>query len=300
MQHTSTPSERFTPRRGLRAGCALALAAGALLAGEAAAMEVKAFAIGDFVPSGSGGCGGGDRSSWPGMVDAWYDKMRDKGHTKDGQYNNGSQTIQRFCDPDWKSGCRDHDYLDEADAAMIATHGTDGGDHWGGTMRAPWGGHCRLDAGGSSDDMWVGDVDLEFIHLSSCFSADDDNLPGIRWAMTDPVDGGYAHQWDGFHGIMWISSGRNGDYRRFAKQGHSTSIAEAWVVNLYDNRVCKDGACHEQCPVAYSISTTETSALNRLRYERYNHVYSDPTGNNWYAYMYIEGCDPKSEGPFNP
>ncbi len=303
-------------QKGKRAGYGkqtlLVLFLASAVAVPAAAMEVKVFAIGDFVPSGSGGCGGGDRSHWPTMVDHWYDHMGVHGHTKDGQYTNGSMTIQRFCDPDWNGGCLDYLYVDEASAAMIATHGSDSGDHWAGTMRYPWGGHCALDAGGTSDDMWVGDFDLEFIHLSSCYSADDDNLPGIRHAMYDPVDspnnGRRAHQWNGFHGLMWIGSRFDNDYKEFAHDAHSTSISRSWVHNLYDDRVdCAGydpwnwfGTCQEQCPVAYSIGPTGSSALTRLVNERYNYVYADPTGNNGWAYRYIVACDPSGETAFSP
>ena len=86
----------------------------------ATAMEVKVFAISDFVPTGCGGCGGGNIPHWPSMVDHWYDEMGSHGHLKDGQYTNGNMTIRRFCDPDWTSGCRDYLYADEADAFMIA------------------------------------------------------------------------------------------------------------------------------------------------------------------------------------
>lgn len=275
----------------------------------ARAMEVKVFAIGDFVSSSSGGCGGGDISHWPTMVDEWYDHMGSHGHSKDGQYTNGNMTIQRFCDPDWTSGCEDHLYIDEADAAMIATHGNDDGDHWEGTMRYSWNGHCKLDAGATAGEMSTGDIDLEFLHVSSCFSADDDNLDGIRQAMADPVDGGHAHQWDGFHGLMWIGSGFDNDYNDFAHDAHSVSMADAWVTNhYYNDSVDCDwgdpfnwfGTCQDQCPVAYSISNTENDALTRLNNERYNNVYSDPSGHNWYAWTYMENCNPAGESTFSP
>lgn len=292
--------------------CASVLLTATLTWGAAEAMEAKVFAIGDFVPSSSGGCGGADISHWPDMVDYWYDEMGDHGHTKDGQYTNGSMTIQRFCDPDWDSDCRDYTYADEADAFVIALHGSDSGDHWAGTMRAPWKGHCALDGGGSSDEMWMGDMDAEFIHLSSCFSADDDNLNGIREAMYDPIDtpvnGGRAHQWDGFHGVMWIGGGFDGNYSDFADDAHSIAMARSWVNNLYDDTVdCAwgdpfnwFGTCQEQCPVAYSIGSTESDALSRLNNERYNNVYSDPTNKNWYAYRYIVACDSTGETAFSP
>jgi hypothetical protein len=280
--------------------CAAAIAA--LLAGQAGAFEVKVYAIGDFVPTASGGCGGNDIGSWPNMVDEWYDEMGDRGHTKDGQYTDGTMTIQRFCDPDWNGSCLDDAHVDDADAAMIALHGSDGGDHWQGTMRSSWSGECKLDAGGTADNMNVGDIDLEFIHLSSCQSADDDNLSGIRNAMTDPVDGGYAHQWDGFHGLMWIGGGLFDDYENFAADAHSVSIAYSWVTNHYhdDEMDCDEGPCDDQCPIAYSIQASESGALTRLNNERYNYIYTDPTGNSWYAYMYYAGCDPLGETTFAP
>jgi hypothetical protein len=232
------------------------------------------------------------------------------GHQKDGQYTNGNMTVQRFCDPDHIStSCRDHLYVDEADASMIATHGYDNGDHWGGIMRWKWNGQCTLDGGGSAHDLHVGDVDLEFIHLSSCNSADDDNLSGIRFALTDPVDGGHAHQWNGFHGVMWIGGGFDNDYEDFAHDAHYTSMANAWVTNHHRNNSvdCEAydpwnwfGTCQDQCPVAVAIGPTASSALTRLHYERYNNVFSDPTNNNWYAYMYMSGCNPVGENTWNP
>jgi hypothetical protein len=278
-------------------------------ASSAFALEAKVFAIGDFVPTASGGCGGNDISHWPDMVDEWYDEMGSHGHAKDGQYTNGNMVLTRFCDPDWNSSCRDHLYLDEADAAMIALHGSDSGDHWQGTLRWPSIGNCRVDGGGTGAEINVGDVDLEFLHLSSCYSADDDNLNGIRFALTDPVDGGHAHQWDGFHGLMWIGGSFDDDYEDFADDAHSVGMAYSWVTNHYHNNSvdCEGydpfnwfGTCDDQCPIAYSIGTSSSNALSRLNNERYNNVYSDPTSHSYYAYMYYAGCDPLGETTFNP
>jgi hypothetical protein len=296
-------------RRTARRASLIASALASVLSTGAGALEVKIFSIGDFVPSASGGCGGGDRSHWPAMVDEWYDEMGRRGHIKDGDYRNGSMTIQRFCDPDWTSGCNDHNYWDEGDAVMIGTHGADAGDHWVGTMRSSWNGHCGLDAGGTSDDMWAGDMDAEFLHFSSCNSADDDNLSGIRHAMHDPEDGGFAHGWFGFHGVMYIDESFDDDYADAAAEGHSVSIASAWVTNHYHNNSinCEGydpfnwfGTCEDQCPVGYAISSSESGALSRVNYERYNNVYSEPTGNNWYAWMGYEGCHPVNDDPFDP
>lgn len=274
----------------------------------ASALEVKPFAIGDFVPSASGGCGGADRSTWPTMVDAWYDHMAVHGHLKDGQYNDGNMTLRRFCDPDTlDADCQDHLFLDEADAAMIATHGSDNGDHWQGTMRASFAGQCAVEAGGSADDVHVGDVDLEFLHLSSCNSADDDNLApgnrGPRLALTDPVDGGFAHLWTGFHGVMYIRGKYVGDYEDYAHDAHVVGMAYAWVTNhaYFDAEDC-DGAngCQDICPVAVSQGESVTRAWNGIQYERYNNVYADPTGNGYWYWMAYEGCDSVNETGFAP
>jgi hypothetical protein len=298
------------------------LAAAATFAPSASALYVGMYAIGDFVPGGSGGCGGDDRGSWPGMAQAWWDKMGDYGHYKGPasnryKYVDGNMTIRRFCDPDtYDANCRDYQSsypsgVDWMDAAIIATHGWDDGDHWGALMRYPasWNGECGLRTGGSSDMVHVGDQWIQFLHASSCQSADDDNLPGIRNAMVKAGSNRRAHQFDGFHGIMWISSSYNGNYRETAADGHSVSVAYSWVTNHYksNSQGCEwydpfnwFGTCQDQCPIAYSISSTQSGALTRLNNERYNFLYSDPPGNSWYAYMYYENCDPVGETSFNP
>ena len=156
--------------------------------------------------------------------------------------------------------------------------------------------------------MWIGDFDAEFIHLSSCHSADDDNISGIRHMMYDSTDNNrHAHQVDGFHGHMWIGVGFDDDYEDFADDAHSVAISRSWVNNLYDSTVnCAwydpfgwFGTCDEQCPVAYSVSISGSSALTRLINERYNYVYTDPTGHSGWAWRYISGCDPSGESAFN-
>ena len=263
----------------------------ALCSGPLAAREVKKLVITDFTNT----CGGDDVGAWNNMVDGWYDEMDDESYTKDGAYVNGNMTLERFCDPDWNGDCDDDHYIDDADAFILGTHGADSGDHWQGVMRWSWNGHCRVDGGGSSDEMWVGDWDAEFVTLASCNSADDDNLPGIRNAMFDPFDtpghGRRAHQWDAFHGVMWISNGRRGDYDDVADDGHDGSISDAWVYNQKDSK---------QCPVAYAISSSRNGCLVRLNYERYNYVYGDPPGHNWYCWKAYANCDPTGETAWNP
>lgn len=273
------------------------------------AMDVKLYAIGVFKPIALIGCGGKNVSHWPAMVDNWYYAMAGWGHNLTGRLVNSDQiTIKRFCDPDWQAGCEDETRIDAANAAMIATHGNDGGDHWQGIMRVSWkpptldDPECRLDAGGSAENMNLGDTKLEFIHLSSCYSADDDNLAGIRKAMYDPNEpnSGHAHQWDGFHGIMFIGDGYDWSYSFFANFAHMIPMADAWVIGMYDENSCGDKGCGEQCPVAYAIGSTPSEAKYRITFERYNNVISPDPGHSAYAYRAVKGCLPQGEWPFNP
>lgn len=294
---------------------ALSFAASLLMAlpTPASAIYVGMYAIGDYTQT----CGGNDLSAWPGMVQGWWNEMGARGHYRGPsnnryRYVNGNMTQRRFCDPTFNSNCQDFQSttpagIDWMDAAIIATHGWDNGDHWGGVMRWSWNNSCAITAGGSSNRVRWGDAWLKFAHLSSCQSADKDNLPGIRFAMSRAGANRRMHQWDGFHGIMWISSSFTGDYRRTASHGHSMSVAQSWVTNHYKRGrfdcAWHDpfnwfGTCRDQCPIAYSIGTSSADALTRLNNERYNNVFSTPGGNNWYAYKYYAGCHPVGEVKF--
>ena len=171
------------------------------------------------------------------------------------------------------------------------------------------GSSCEIEGGGSSNEMRVGDSYVMFLHLSSCYSADDDNLSGIPNAMRDGASTRIAHLWTGFHGLMWISSSFNGDYTDVAHDGHSSSVAYSWVTNLYrpNEFDCEwydpwnwFGTCQDQCPIAVAVSNTGSDALTRLWNERYNFTYADPPSNSNYAYMYYGGCDPSGETTWNP
>lgn len=290
-------------RSRLAAAPALVVAGAAFLAPAPAAAdrEAKMFAITDWDDDV---CPGGDRPSWDNMADAWYDEITDhSGWYKAGSYVNGDMNRSRFCDPDTGlAGCNDGAYLDAADAAIIALHGADSGNHWRGTLRRKGGvDDCKIDApevaGGG--ELWAGDLDLEFLHLSSCNSMDDDNLPYTRHMFEDPVDtprnGRRLHQATGFHGVMWISSGRVDDYEDFADDAFDIPIGLAWEYNLYDTGV-QD--YYDQCPVAYAVSNSLENCLNRLTTERYDNVYSDPPDNSYWCVYYYDGCDPKGDDPF--
>lgn len=293
-----------------------------MLSQSASALYVGDYAIGDFVPTASGGCGGDDRADWPGMAQAWWDEMGSRGHYKGPaanqfKYVNGNMTVRRFCDPNtYDANCLDFQSsspsgVDWMDAAIIATHGWDDGDHWGGLMRYPWNGECGLRMGGTSNQVKLGDSWTMFLIASSCQSADDDNLPGIRLAMEDTSTSTTRrmHQFDGFHGLMWIWSGYNGNYRNTAADGHAVSVGYSWVTNNFKNNSqgCEAydpfnwfGTCQDQCPIAYSIGSSPSDALTRLVNERYNYTYSDPASNAYYQYYYYAGCDPVGETTFVP
>lgn len=267
----------------------------------AAGYEAKMFAITEWTDE----CSGGSRPSWDNMADAWYDEVTSHGvFYKDGSYINGSMSLHRFCDTSSPNlaGCNDTSYLDDADAAIIALHGADSGNHWRGSLRVKDSSNeCKLDAaeGSNEDDLFVGDKDLEFLHLSSCHSMDDDNINFVHRSFQDPSSastGARLHQMNGFHGLMYISRFYPGDYRDFADDAHDVPIQAAWLDNMYKWYV---GGGDEQCPVSYSVGTSKADALNRLQTERYTNILSDPGGASAWAYSFYEGCDPTDESPFD-
>ncbi|HWW61362.1 MAG TPA: DUF6345 domain-containing protein [Thermoanaerobaculia bacterium] len=267
--------------------------------------EAKLYVITNWPSSGT--CKGNDVAAWDDMALGWYDQITaGPEYFKDGVWNNGNLSRRVLCDPDsGQTPCDDWKRIDDADAAMIALHGTDVGKHWAGLTQVQSGSDCLIHAaeGASTDALFVGDGDLEFLHLSSCFSMDDDNL-NSTWRLFADVDspstGNRLHQADGFHGVMAISAGRTGDYADFADDAHWISIADAWTDNLYDEDITyNNGKTGDQCPVAYAVSNVFGDALTRLIFERYNFVFPDPAGNNYIAYQFYDGCDPVGETPFD-
>jgi hypothetical protein len=266
-----------------------------------AAYEAKMFAITHWTDE----CSGGSRPSWDNMANAWYDEITSHGvFNKDGQYINGSMSLRRFCDvnssePD---GCVDGSYVDDADAAIIALHGGDSNNHWRGSMRVKDEiNECKVDAaeGAGSDDLFVGDQDLEFLHLSSCHSMDDDNINFVNQSFRDstsPGSGARLHQMNGFHGVMYINLLYTGDYRDFAEDAHDVPIHAAWLDNMYKYPV---GWFQEVCPVSYAIGSSPADATNRLLTERYTNIHSDPSSSGAWAYSFYEGCDSTNESGFN-
>lgn len=289
----------------------------AVLVPSASALRVHLFVIGDFVPTIFGGCGADDRTDWPTMTFHWFDEMGKQGHTQGSSSNpvpyvDGNMTQQRFCDTSYRADCLDTGYADWADATMIGTHGWDALAQWAGVMRFPWAGHCDIQAGGFSNRVHWGDFRLKFIHVSSCYSADDDNLQNIRIAMQDTSSSTTrrAHLWLGFHGIMWINTNYIYDYRGTARDGHAVSLGYSWVVHHFKNNEMGCawwdpfgdlGTCRsDQCPISYAIGANPNDATTRVWNERYNFVYSHPSSIDSYAYIYYGNCDPYGETAFDP
>lgn len=246
--------------------------------------EIKVFIVTDF---GAPYCAGGDASPWEDYGDAWYDELDSKPfYEKDGKYLNGSMKDSMFTDEDEVAWGEDHDYLDHCDAALICTHGRIEGDGY-------WSARMRVDETGPGDcyseleDMSLGDLDLEFLHLSSCHSLDED-LWDSEWpaAMDD------LHQVDGFHGVMLIVWNWISDYEDFADEAYSSSsVATAWVDNMYHLEFPNDPDC-SQCPVAFAEGDSRVNVSYRLNNETYYNKYSfsSPTG-GFFAKKYVSGCE---------
>jgi hypothetical protein len=249
-------------------------------------------------------CPANDLSHWDNMVDQWYNRIDDFGwYSQDYRWVDGSISNRPLCDPDKGSGCSDGVSLDDKDAVMVFGHGSDLGDHWGMVMRnTGCGGSCWIEHPGATDKscaMYAGDLDAEFVHLSSCNSMDDDNLPETWRAFRDPIDtpvnGARLHQMDGFHGYMWIGSSLDSNYREFAEDAFWMSIKSAWLYNHYETNI--NGAYY-QCPVAYAVGANSTDCFTRIGNERYNYIYGDPSSIGYYCYFFYAGCDPEGETAF--
>lgn len=283
---------------------ALALSAILMSAGAVAALEAKMYAVTTW----DGGCGGSTRNTWDDMVDAWYDDITNAGssflgwcisghcneaYTKEGSLINGNVVNSSFADLTRVSWGNDVTRLDDGDAVMIGVHGADVSNGWSGSMRVDEAGSGNCSA--QTWEMEIGNTDLEFLHLSSCYSMDDNMWSTWEKSM------GRAHQVDGFHGLMWIGTSLVNDYEDFSDDSFSGPISDAWLDNMYYSNSFGTNNVDDQCPVAFAVGSNGTDATNRLLNERYNYVYSDPphsttTGaGTIYAVTYISGCNPQGE-----
>lgn len=259
--------------------------------------EAKVYAVTTW----NAGCPGDARSWWDNMADAWYDEITRVGfevlgqcvlghcgdaYSRDGRRINGEVINSKFADAGVVSWGNDGPYIDDADAALVAWHGSESGSNYRGSMRVdePGSGNCTL----ARSEMRLGNTDLEFLHISSCNSMDD-NQWGDWWRAFAG-----AHQVDGFHGIMWIGESMVDDYEDFAADAFSGSIADAWLDNMYVKDV---SGSFDQCPVAYAVGKNYGDVWLRMTYEQYDNVWSTkPTVGYWRA-VYFSGCNPKNGGP---
>ena len=267
------------------------------------ALEAQMYAITTWTST----CSGGSRSYWDDMCNAWYDEITDCGFnlwgwclwghcddcfSRDRSWINGSMSPVLFADQTLVSWGNDSSYLDEGDAAMICLHGGDNSGRWSGLTRYQADGDCHINA---IDEMTVGDYDLEFLHLSSCHSMDD-NMIGEAWKyFYRSGSSRILHQVDGFHGCMWIGSSMVSDYEDFADDAFDMNIALAWMENMYRTNI---NGYATQCPIAYAVGANSNDCFNRLFHEKYSNVYSDPSSVGYYCYCYYPGCDPECETAF--
>jgi hypothetical protein len=260
-----------------------------------AALEAKSYAITTW----NAGCSGSTRNWWDNMADAWYDEITNDGFSlfgwclsghcgdafsRDGQQVNGNFVNSQFADSSIVSWGRDHVHMDEGDAAMIALHGFESGNVYGGRVRVnePGGGDCNI----MRSEMQAGDQDLEFLHLSSCQSMDD-NQWSTWWQGF-----GRLHQVNGFHGWMWIGSSLVNDYKDFADDAFSSTISDSWLDNMYVPNI---SGSDDQCPVSYAVGANSSDTWSRMGSERYNNVHSDPSSIGYWGVTFISGCDPAAE-----
>jgi hypothetical protein len=242
-------------------------------------------------------CDADNRRRWDNMIDGWYDDITDDRETpwghggnswwKDGFYENGNIVDSDFTDSRivaWGNDDCD-DCVDEGDAVMIGLHGSNG-------TGGRWNAHVRVDETGAGNcvswqgHMLFGDYDLEFLHLSSCHSADFDVWS--EWG--DSFDG--LHQMDGFHGVMYVTSLYDHRYEGFSDDAFNTSIADSWVDNLYKYR----SRHRNQCPVAIGVGNGASDLWDRMDNEQYDWVYHDPDVWTHQGRIWIEDCDPRGAG----
>jgi len=267
-----------------------------------AAQEAKIYGV----TSWNAGCSGSARPKWDDMADDWYDEVTDKGFSflgfcfgghcgdamsRDGRQVNGNIVNSKFADLNVVSWGRDSNELDDADVALLFWHGArKNGTNYKGSLRVDESGDgdCKL----RRSEMDVGDRDLEFLHFSSCYSMND--TMWSRWWQA--FDG--AHQIDGFHGLMWIGGSLVSDYGDFGNQAFHTTIADAWLDNMYYEDTFNGGS-DDQCPVAYAVGANGADTWSRIGSERYNNVKSDPRTIGYWGVVFIAGCDPAGEDTIN-
>jgi hypothetical protein len=253
-------------------------------------------------------CDGSERGSWDNMLAGWYYEITNPlpppwGHWSDswwpdGFYHNswsgGYVRDSDFTDTAVVPWGRDHwnDRPDDVDVCMVGFHGTSGGDGaWCGDMYydEPGDGNCWTWQG----HMQFGDIDLDFLHLSSCTSMD-----ATDWHPNWSRSFKGVHQINGFEGIMYIYSSWPYKYRDFGDDSFDCPIALAWLDNLYVYRCFGDDdnpvpQRRDQVPVSRGAGIGANGQSNcwaRMYSERYNDEWpTDPVNPTWHGVIYIIG-----------
>jgi hypothetical protein len=249
------------------------------------------------VTNWNAGCSGSSRSHWGDMGMAWYDEITDDairpfGHgsacyRRSGTQINGSIVDSDFVDPDNQTWGHDDIVADESDALWVGMHGgNDSGDHrWRGSVRVNESGDGNC--GTYQGHIELGDDDMEFLVLSSCYSMDYEDW-WDEWSSS--FDG--LHEINGFHGTMYISWIYDNNYREFADDAFRISIADSWIDNLYDRHA---SGSDDQCPVSRVVGTSQNDCRDRLNSERYDNLMADSPGlgePRSHRTRYVVGCNP--------
>jgi hypothetical protein len=232
------------------------------------------------------------------MIDAWYQQLTNHSWYPSWSWNAFGRRVDDTlvdsdfadCSLSWGNDCSN---TDNCDALMVGLHGGNTSDDH------RWMGYVRVDETGIGNcfadqaNQIFGNTDLEFLHLSSCVSMDQEDWWN-EWNSS--FDG--LHQVDGFHGVMWIHSWLPDYYADFAADAVWISIADAFIDNLYINNISDS---YDQCPVARNVGSDSSDSRDRMDNERYNNVFpTDPPGlgvSRNHRARYILGCDPKDGQP---
>jgi len=289
-------------KRLLRILPGVALSAGLICApaGKCAADDMSLESNAFVITRWNGDCDANRVDDWDNMVRAWYNEISNNAALPNGHgaeaYAIGWLNVDnwivdsQFCDPDIVAWGDDFNFTELPDAFMAGFHGGNSSDdhRWLGSVKydEPGGGNCVAYQG----HMRLGDDDLEFLHLSSCFSMDREDW----WNEWNSTFNG-LHEVDGFHGIMWIDKSYSKYYRRFADDSFWMSIADSWMDQMYQSPWFRA----DQCPVSRVVGFNPDDCRDRLNEERYNNVFADPPGTlnpfRSHAVKYINGCDPEGK-----
>ena len=266
------------------------------------------------------------------MVEPWYETMKslstydgDRGGGVAYRYFVGGEKVVNgvldptlLCDPSMDPACEDYRHLDGADAAMVAVHGSNNGDHWVGLLpqeaRAADGSRlgCRIHAPEGSPTssparatMLPGRT-LQFLHLTSCNSMDAGNMASVE-RMFEQRNGTQAPNRlkavTGFHGAGAIWDRLIGQYQSLARRGASEGVIAAWQTELYRKITYAEGD-RDQCPTSYGrckAGEPFEQCANRLWRATYfdNNPAAGEDGQETSRAMFGEpGCSPPLAEPF--